>query len=115
MGANYNHLFDHYEITPEQLNDWIITGVDFSLLDVRNEWELEKASFETYQHIPLASLSSSIFQINTEKPIIVVCHHGKRSIDACFYLRSQGMAKTLSLKGGIDLWADTINPSIGKY
>ena len=45
------------------------------------------------------------------KKCVVICHHGIRSLSGAMYLRSLGV-KAYSLKGGLDLWAREIDPSL---
>ncbi|MEM9018801.1 MAG: rhodanese-like domain-containing protein, partial [Verrucomicrobiota bacterium] len=53
--------------------------------------------------------------LTIDKPLIVYCHHGMRSLHATNYLREQGASKTWSLAGGIDLWSSQIDPDIPRY
>ena len=50
-----------------------------------------------------------------DTPIVTICHHGIRSLDAAVYLRGQGFAKTRSMRGGIDVWSMTVDPSVPRY
>jgi sulfur-carrier protein adenylyltransferase/sulfurtransferase len=47
---------------------------------------------------------------------VVHCKSGKRSQTALEFLRDQAGFKNLkNLKGGIDLWAQEIDPSVPRY
>ena len=117
MNSNKNKPlgFETCEITVNQLKDWLEVKKTFTILDIRETWELEKAAFKRYQHICLNELQDNLEAIDTTHPVVVVCHHGKRSLAACYYLRSCGLDNVVSLKGGIHLWAEQVDPSIGTY
>jgi rhodanese-related sulfurtransferase len=50
-----------------------------------------------------------------DKPLVVVCHHGMRSMQAVMWLRSQGFQNAVNLRGGIDAWARQIEPRMATY
>ena len=47
--------------------------------------------------------------------IVFYCHHGVRSVQALLYLRQQGFDNVRSMKGGIDAWAQQIDPGMTRY
>jgi rhodanese-related sulfurtransferase len=57
----------------------------------------------------LASLESE------EKPIVVFCHHGMRSLQVVGWLRQQGVENCVSMSGGIDQWSLAIDPKVPRY
>jgi rhodanese-related sulfurtransferase len=54
-------------------------------------------------------------ELDPEKHIVILCHHGVRSMNVTAWLRQQGYEKTQSLRGGIDRWAREIDPKIPLY
>ena len=84
------------------------------LVDVRTqeEWDavhIEGSTFLTQELVPeLGSWPSDQF-------IIFVCHHGIRSLHATVALKQQGFTNVRSLQGGIDHWAEVIDPSLPRY
>ncbi len=103
------------EITPQELSEMIKTDKDMCIIDVRNLDEVEKASFPGAIHIPLPALIKNVAKIPQDKFVIVLCHHGARSLQACYLLKDRGFDKVVSLKGGIDLWSITVDPKIPRY
>ncbi len=89
----------------------------FTLLDVREPWEFEaKASLEGSKHIPMGDMPSRAHQeLDPEEHIVVMCHHGVRSLTVTKWLRQQGFEKAQSMRGGIDGWARTVDPKIPLY
>lgn len=47
--------------------------------------------------------------------LIVYCHHGVRSLNATRWLRARGYDRAQSLRGGIDHWADLVEPGMRRY
>ncbi|MBP6985029.1 MAG: hypothetical protein KBB83_00375 [Alphaproteobacteria bacterium] len=85
------------------------------LLDVRQPWEVKKACIQNSINIPLTDLIHSTDELDKNKKIIVYCHHGIRSLNACFFLRELGFQDVLSLSGGIEEWSIKIDPGIPQY
>lgn len=106
------------EVDPEALQQLLADeAVDFTLVDCRERDEWELCRIERAQLIPLSQFGelSATALPDTGKSIIIYCHHGMRSANAAHYLRSRGYPNAFSLRGGIDLWSDTIDPAIPRY
>jgi rhodanese-related sulfurtransferase len=50
-----------------------------------------------------------------DKPIVVHCHHGVRSLRVAKFLREKGFAHAQSMKGGIDAWSVEVDPAVPRY
>jgi rhodanese-related sulfurtransferase len=105
-----------YEITPENLKSLLVSNSDIVVLDCREPWEFETAQIAGSRHIPMNEIPARFQQeLDVDKHIIVVCHHGVRSMNVTMWLRRQGLEKVQSLSGGIDLWARAIDPTVPLY
>jgi rhodanese-related sulfurtransferase len=105
-----------YEIAPEYLNSLLKLESDIVVLDVREPWEFETAKIAGSKHIPMGDIPARFNQeLDPEKHIVVVCHHGVRSMNVTAWLRQQGFEKVQSLRGGIDRWARQIDPTVPIY
>jgi rhodanese-related sulfurtransferase len=107
--------FQEFEISPEIVSEMIEAGESFVLLDVREDWEWERAHLEGAIHIPLEEVERRLDELDPERETIVYCHHGDRSVDACLLLWDGGFRKVRSLSGGIELWSEVIDPEVPKY
>ena len=86
------------------------------LLDVRESWEYETASLPNSLLMPMGEVSSRAHtELDPDAPIVVMCHHGARSLNVALWLRDQGFSHTQSLSGGIDAWSRTIDPEVPRY
>ena len=105
-----------FEISAGQVQSLRKRGESFTLLDVREPWELAKASFEGSKNIPMGEVTTRAQQeLNPDEHIVVVCHHGVRSLTVTNWLRQQGFEKAQSMRGGIDGWARTVDPKVPLY
>jgi len=85
------------------------------LLDVREPHEAEIARIAGARLIPLSELPERLGELDGHAEIVTHCHHGVRSMKALEILRAAGFAQVRSLKGGIDAWSVTVDPSVPRY
>jgi rhodanese-related sulfurtransferase len=105
-----------YEIAVEELMALRDAGGNVVLLDVREPWEFETAKIADSKLIPMGDIPARFNQeLNPEEHIVVVCHHGVRSMNVTAWLRQQGFEKVQSLRGGIDRWSRQIDPTVPVY
>lgn len=90
-------------------------GEEFVLLDVREPQELAICAVENHLHIPMQQIPMRVAELPQDKPIVVMCHHGGRSMQVTMFLRQQGLDNVTNLAGGIDQWAVRIDPDLARY
>jgi len=103
------------EIDPAEVARRLAASPTPLLLDVREQWEWDVAHIEGSLHIPLGQLAGRIGEIDTRREIVTVCHHGMRSLTARELLKGAGYSRVQSLAGGIDAWAEEVEPEMGRY
>ncbi|MBI3710131.1 MAG: sulfurtransferase [Proteobacteria bacterium] len=103
------------EIEAEELASWRGDGRPLTVLDVRERWETQICMIAGSVTIPLGNLPQSLDRLSGEAPVVVVCHHGTRSLQATAWLRRNGFANVTNLRGGIDAWARRIEPNMSSY
>jgi molybdopterin/thiamine biosynthesis adenylyltransferase/rhodanese-related sulfurtransferase len=103
------------EVTVEELKAMREQGEKFVLLDVRepNEWAI--SDLPDSVKIPLGTLAQSLEKLSKDDRIVVYCRTGGRSGHAVQHLRQAGYAKAENLVGGINEWAQRIDPSLPRY
>ena len=106
---------DTYTITPTHLKEMMNRGEPFILLDVREEWEYQMVHLENAISIPFGELLKRFREIKPGNKIVIYCHRGMRSLDAAFLLQQLGFKSVKRLLGGIDRWAEEIDPQILRY
>jgi adenylyltransferase/sulfurtransferase len=103
------------QIQVRELQKQMESGRPFTLLDVREPFELELARIEGANLIPLGELPQRMEELDREQDIFVFCHSGVRSGRAAELLRSAGFAKVASVAGGIDAWSQEVDPEVPRY
>jgi molybdopterin/thiamine biosynthesis adenylyltransferase/rhodanese-related sulfurtransferase len=76
-----------------------------ALVDIREDWELEAGRISGSEHVPMAELGEKI-EPYRERPVILYCAHGNRSLRAAKALSEHGFEDVVSLAGGIVAWGE---------
>lgn len=87
----------------------------WQLLDVREPWELDVARIDGALTIPMAELQDRIDELDTTRPVAVLCHSGGRSARVAAYLVQCGFPRVANIEGGIDAWAIEADTSLSRY
>lgn len=105
-----------YEITVAELAQLRSADVPFTLLDVREPWEVATASIAGSVNIPMGELPARAHaELDPEGTIIVFCHHGARSLSVTAWMRREGFETVQSMAGGIDQWSREIDNTVPVY
>lgn len=106
------------EVTPAEVKRRIDAGEKLILLDVREPVEFQTACIAGSQLIPMNSIPSALQSLEAkadESTLIVLCHHGMRSLNVVNWLRQQGVESCQSMSGGIEQWSREIDLSVPRY
>lgn len=103
-----------WTMTVEELKTRLDHGDDILIVDVREPHEYEIVNLGGTL-IPLNDLPKRVHELDTAREIVVHCHRGTRSARAVEFLRQIGFTKVKHLAGGIDAWAETIDPRLVRY
>jgi len=104
------------EITVQEVKRRLDAGEELRLIDVREPFEFQQARIEGAELIPMRAVGQSLASLEKEeKPIVVFCHHGMRSLQVVGWLRQQGVENCASMSGGIDQWSLVIDPKVPRY
>jgi adenylyltransferase/sulfurtransferase len=102
-------------ISVRELKQKIDQASAMLVLDVREPFEYEIARIDGSKLIPLDELTDRLGELNREQEIVAVCKSGVRSAYAVQLLQRSGFAHSFNLEGGVDAWADQIDPTMPKY
>ena len=105
------------QLTPKELADWLDDRSRAAplLVDVREPWELAICRIGDSMSLPLGQLPSEGPSLPRERDIVLVCHHGRRSMLAGIWLRNAGFDRIYNLHGGVAAWAHDVDPSMARY
>ena len=107
------------EITPEAVAKWIYLPRDQRprLIDCREADELTICQIPGNEWFPLGIFPTAGPRLTADsaRGVVVYCHHGMRSLRAASILRANGVENAFSMKGGIEAWAEMIEPEMPRY
>lgn len=86
-----------------------------TLLDVREPWEFDICQLEQSINIPMSQIPQRQSELDMDQEIVVICHHGVRSLQVIQYLRQFDFTDLINLDGGVDAWARQIDPDMAVY
>lgn len=100
----------------EEIAARIEQGEDLLLIDVREPEEWKIATIEGAQLLPLSQIETWWQDVPHDREVVVFCHHGGRSMQVCRALLSQANHSNLTnMEGGIDRWAERVDPTLARY
>ena len=104
------------EITAQQLKDYLQVATPAPLLlDVREPWEYEICHIEGAKLMPMQQIPQTFKALDPQQEIVVICHHGRRSLQVAGYLERMGFTRLINLTGGVDAWAHDVDRSMQTY
>jgi len=105
------------QLRPAQLAQWLADDSRPAplLLDVREPWEFELCHLDGAQHMPMHLVPVRFGELSPDQDIVVICHHGARSMQVGMFLESRGFAAINNLTGGVEAWATEVDPTMRRY
>jgi adenylyltransferase/sulfurtransferase len=98
-------------ITPTELAERI-SREEVILIDVREPYEWTAGHIDAAQHIPLQQIPQRLADIPKDRDVVMICRSGARSEHARAFLANQGYTRVLNLVGGMQRWAQEVDPSV---
>ena len=102
------------EVSADELVVRLASGSPPFLLDVREPWEWAVSNLEDRgaRLIPLGELPDRIGEVPRDRPVVVYCRSGQRSLTGANLLARAGAGPVSSLRGGIMSWAERVEPDL---
>ena len=95
-------MANYQSISPESLQARMH---EVLLVDVRGPGETARGIIKGAKLVPLHLVPMNVHEFKTDKDVVVYCHSGARSAQACQFLAGQGVDKLFNLEGGVMYWA----------
>jgi rhodanese-related sulfurtransferase len=119
-------LHPTYEVSPRDAAQLLSdAGAKAVLIDCRTDEEFALLHVTGSLHLPLheVDLRADELEIDDAAQVLVICHHGVRSMKAALALRAMAQAghapkaaaTARSIAGGIDLWSVAVDPKVPRY
>jgi len=99
------------QVEPREVRAWLDAGEDFSFIDVRtpDEWAISRIR----EAEPLDYDDPGRYMsLSRDRKIVFHCRTGQRSLDVAAYFKGQGFTQVYSMRGGIEAWAEHVDPSL---
>jgi adenylyltransferase/sulfurtransferase len=85
------------------------------VIDIRDADEREISKLDNSLNIPEAEIHDRYQELDREADIAILCRSGIRSAYVVEYLRGLGFRNVQNVDGGINAWAEEIDPSMEIY
>lgn len=103
-------------ITPEELQSMLKQNPDLQVVDVRTQEEYQYLGhLPQAKLIPLHELPYAFRVLNSTEDVVVMCQHGVRSVDACYFLEAQGFDRLFNLQNGLEDWPGPLERDVSKF
>lgn len=109
---------DMLEISPRDAEQRLKEVSPAVLIDVREPEEFALSRIEGARLIPMQSVPAQLQQLEAladKSALLILCHHGARSLQVAAWLRERGLENVYSVSGGIDRWSLEVDASVPRY
>lgn len=106
------------EISPQEASDRLKKGNNAILVDVREPEEFALSRLDNARLIPMQSIPAELQRLEAwadTGELLILCHHGVRSLQVAYWLRERGVENCYSVSGGIDRWSREVDDSVPRY
>jgi len=102
-------------IAPKDLAELLKKDKSVKLIDVRSREEFEAVHIEGAALLSQPVMQQLMASGSNAEPIVVIDHAGKNGLDAAAYFMGHGLHNVRCLRGGIDAWAQEVDPKMRRY
>jgi len=103
------------ELDPVEVSRYLASEPEAVVLDVREPAELAVCRLPGTVDLPMGQIPGSLDSLPRDHSIFVLCHHGNRSRMVVQFLLQQGYESVINIRGGINAWAQTVDPGLARY
>jgi rhodanese-related sulfurtransferase len=108
-GPGQQHPF-FKTVTPQEAKNMIESRDDLLLIDVRGQDELSQGYIQGSTMMPLWDIIKGTQRPPKDKPILLICAVGGRSLALGQIMSKSGWNEVYNLKGGISAWKEAHLP-----
>ncbi len=102
-------------ISPKELAGLLQQDKSVKLVDVRSREEFEAVHIEGSVLLSQDVMRELMATGSNTNPMVVIDHAGKNGLDAAAYFMGHGLQNVRCLRGGIDAWAQEVDPKVRRY
>ena len=102
-------------ISPKELAELLPRDKAVKLVDVRSREEFEAVHIAGSVLLSQEVMREIMASGSNKCSIVVIDHQGKTGLDAAAYFMGHGLESVRCLRGGIDAWAQEVDPKVRRY
>jgi rhodanese-related sulfurtransferase len=102
-------------ISPKELAGLLQRDPSVKLVDVRSREEFEAVNIAGSVLLSQDVMRELMASGSNTSPIVVIDHAGKNGLDAAAYFMGHGLQNVRCLRGGLDAWAQEVEPKMRRY
>ena len=106
---------DYSEMDVTELEKILQNGSAPTIIDVREDFELEISKMDGAVHIPMNDIPKRLNELNEDEDYVIICRTGVRSAQICEFLANNNFKSVVNLTGGINEWAKRVDTSLPVY
>lgn len=111
-------MMETLEVTPQDVQKQLGEGRPLAIIDVREPDEFALTRIEGSELVPMGTVPGQLQRLEglaDEQSLMLICHHGVRSLQVVSWLRARGVENCFSVAGGIDRWSREVDASVPRY
>ena len=102
-------------IEPKDLAEWRKQDPSVRLVDIRSREEFEAVQITGSLLLSQEVMRQIMAEGSNKRPLVIVDHQGRTGLDAAAYYLGHGLQNVRCLRGGIDAWAQEVEPTLRRY
>lgn len=102
-------------ISPTDLSKLLARDKSVKVVDVRSREEFEAVQLEGSILLSQNTMQEILARWPRDQIFAIVDHQGKNALDAAAYFLGHGFERVRCLRGGIDAWAQEVDPDFPRY
>jgi rhodanese-related sulfurtransferase len=102
-------------VDPRELAEWRKQDASIRLIDVRSREEFEAVHLEGSLLLSQPVMREILAEGTNSRPLVIIDHQGKQALDAAAYFMGHGLQNVRCLRGGLDAWAQEVDPKMRRY
>jgi len=102
-------------ISPGELAAWLKWDNAVRLLDVRSREEFDAVHIAGSVLLSQPVMREIMAEGTNARPLAIIDHQGRQALDAAAYFLGHGLQNVRCLRGGIDAWAQEVEPAMRRY
>lgn len=103
------------DVDPVVVADWLRQGESIQLIDVRDPVEQQVSALPEARNVPLERLGQRIGDLDPNQKYVLFCRTGVRSARGVNLLVEAGFSQVFNLTGGLNAWAEQVDPAMNRY